>query len=124
MRKKILLLFTAAVVLMICCSCSNTLESFAGSYFNEADVWTADEKSNTFVNDADTVHFAGNYVTFTHVASAEETMDKTQIAKFFVDLSDAAGITNGTVDYTYLVDEAATEHFTMNYQEAKEVLGE
>ena len=93
MRKKILLLFTAAVVLMICCSCSNTLESFAGSYFNEADGWTADEKSNTFVNDADTVHFAGNYVTFTHVASAEETMDKTQIAKFFVDHKGSDGAT-------------------------------
>lgn len=152
MKKKLLLILSAAMMVVFCCACANTLEGFAGSYFTEADGWTADEKANTFVKEfdeegitgTDSVHFAGNYVTYIHtetfaddaqkeevlskiayLAGSEETYtDKAAAAKAFVELSDAAGITNGTADYTLVIDENAVEHFTMTYEEAMNSLGE
>lgn len=131
MRKKLLTIAITAIMAIICCACSNTLEGFAGSYFTSADGWSADSKGTTYTRETtdgdfpctDSIHFAGNYVTWNHAVDKEIETDKAVVAKAFMDLSDAAGIRNGTVDYTLIIDGTATEHFTMSYEEAAE-LGE
>ncbi len=134
-----------------CCACSNTLESFAGSYYKSADGWNSDEKATTFTRGStdengvactDSIHFAGNYVSWSHTetftdeeqkqaaldniaklnASGETYSDKTMIAKEFLSLSDSAGIKNGTVDYTVVIDGGSVEHFLMDYEEASSLV--
>ena len=107
-----------AAAMLICCACSNTLESFAGSFYTSADGWTADEKGTTYIRGTDVIHFAGNYVTWTN---SGDTYDKKDVAGEFVRLSDAAGITNGTLDYSHVEDGASTEHYTLSYEEASEL---
>lgn len=147
MKRKWIVIVLTVLVMFACCACSNTLENFAGSYYKSDDGWTPDEKATTFTKEytdengaacTDSIHIAGNYVSWSHTeafsdegqkqavldniekrnASGETYSDKTMIADEFIGLSDSAGIKNGTVDYTLVIDDESAEHFIMNYEEA------